>query len=147
MTTHIKRNGYLLGPKAQLLFGSWSLFLIGGFSLALRLDPDPRGYGTHRRLGLPPCSFRSMFAVPCPSCGMTTSFSNFVRGRFVESVRANVAGSLLALACAVQIPWIWMSIYRGRLLWIDRPEMGLVWLLLIVCSVCLIQWAVRVYFG
>ena len=40
-----------------------------------------------------------------------------------------------------------MSIYRGRLLWIDRPEMGLVWLLLIVCSVCLIQWAVRVYFG
>ncbi len=146
MTIDERRNGYLLGRTAQVVLCLWSLFLVSGFSLALWLEPDPRGFGTHQRLGLPPCTFQTLFATPCPSCGMTTSFSNFARGRIVASIRANIAGFLLALACVVQIPWCWTSIYRGRLLWIERPDWALICLLATICAVCLIQWVARLSF-
>ncbi len=69
-----------------------SLAVIGGFVMAYRLEPDPRGFGTHQRLGLPPCTIRAVFGIPCPSCGMTTSFANITKGRWREAARANVAG-------------------------------------------------------
>lgn len=78
---------------------------------------------------------------------MTTSFANFTRGRIVESIRANIAGFLLALSCAVQIPWCWMSTYRGRLLWVERPDRMLVWLLATICGVSMVQWVMRVSFN
>lgn len=118
----------------------WSAFLIAGFSLASRLDPDPRGYGTHQSLGFPPCTIRQWFGIPCPSCGMTTSFSHFTRGEFVEAARANVAGLLLAMFCAVQIPWSWASAYQGRFWGISQPERVLVVAVLAFTTICLIQW-------
>src|SRR4051794_37193182 len=74
--------------------------------VARRLEPDPRGYGTHTQLGLYPCMFARVTGVLCPSCGMTTSFAWFMRGRWERSWRANPAGSLLAPTCAVLIPWL-----------------------------------------
>lgn len=145
MTIEDHRNGYVLGRKGQVLLCVWSAFLVGGFSVALWLEPDPRGFGTHQRLGLPQCSFQAIFAIPCPSCGMTTSFSNFTRGNIVASVRANVAGFLLATVCAIQIPWCWVSIYRGRMLWVERPDVALIWLLVMVLGIASVQWAVRVF--
>lgn len=145
MSIEDRRNGYVLGRKAQALLCLWSLFLVGGFSVALWLEPDPRGFGTHQRLGLPPCTFQALFETPCPGCGMTTSFSNFTRGRFIASMRANVAGFLLAMTCLVQIPWCWASVYRGRLLWVDRPDWAAIWLLATVLGVALFQWAIRLY--
>lgn len=139
-------NGYPLSRIASVLLVGWSLFLTAGFALAISLDPDPRGYGTHQKMGLPPCTFRVMFDLPCPSCGMTTSFAHFVRGQFLRSAQANVAGLLLAAVCAVQVPWCWYSIYRGRLWNVSRPDVGLVWLLCLVCGVCLLQWAGRILF-
>lgn len=147
MTTEDRRNGYVLGPAARVLLCLWSLFLVSVFSLALWLEPDPRGFGTHQRLGLPPCTFKTLFSTPCPSCGMTTSFSNFARGRIAESIQANIAGFMLALACAVQIPWSWTSLYRGRLLGIERPDRAAVWFLGAILSVGLVQWALRVAFS
>jgi len=64
--------------------------------LAGTLTPSPQGSGTHRQLGLPPCSIRLAFGVRCPSCGMTTSWSHFARGNWIESVRANAGGFSLA---------------------------------------------------
>src|SRR3954464_10156545 len=71
------------------------------FGVARRLEPDPRGYGTHTQLGLYPCMFAQVTGYRCPSCGMTTSFAWFVRGRFERSWRANPVGSLMAPTCAV----------------------------------------------
>jgi Protein of unknown function (DUF2752) len=127
--------------RALLLL--WSLFLVAGFLLAAALEPDSRGFGTHQRLGLPPCSFRSMFQIPCPSCGMTTSFANAVRGRFAEAARANSAGFILAILCAVQIPWCWISMVRGRLWKVSQPDVALLWMLGIVCSASALQWVLR----
>ncbi len=97
------------------------LFLVAGFGVALSLDPDPRGFGTHQQLGLPPCTFRLLFGFPCPGCGMTTCFAHFVRGQFGDSVRANPAGAILATVSALLIPWSLWSLYRGRLWMVSDP--------------------------
>ena len=78
------------------------------------LEPATEGFGTHQALGLPPCNFRLMFDVPCPACGMTTSWSLLTRGRFVESIHANVGGFLMGLAAAVFGFWMLVSGIRGQ---------------------------------
>jgi len=107
------------GGRAALL--GIAVFLIVGFGIAFLLNPDPRGYGTHQQLGLPPCTFQLLFGRHCPGCGMTTSFSHFVRGQFVKSARANVAATLLATVCAMLIPWCLWSALRGRLWMVSDP--------------------------
>lgn len=134
--------GYVLRRRDKILLAAFSLFLVSGFILARSLDPDPRGFGTHQRLGLPPCTLKLYFPTGCPSCGMTTSFAHFTRGQWVSSVSANPGGFLLALACAALIPWSWFSIYRGAMWRIYRPEIGLIWLMAIVMSTALIHWVI-----
>jgi len=71
---------------------------------------------------------------------MTTSFSHFIRGQFVQSFQANSAGFLLALVCAVQIPWSWWSIYSKRLWRIEYPEQALFGLLVFLFLASLATW-------
>lgn len=125
----------------------WSLILLSGFGVALALEPDSRGFGTHEQLGLPPCTVRMISGLPCPSCGMTTSFSHFVQGEFVQAARANFAGLVLAVVCAAQIPWCWISVRQRRLWKVSRPETGLIWLLAVLCAAGFLQWAVRLWNG
>ena len=91
--THIAGSGgFPVARAGRWLLVGWSLFLLGGFALAYALEPDPRGFGTHQSLGLPPCTFRALFGIPCPSCGMTTSFSHFMHGNLWQAFRANAGG-------------------------------------------------------
>ena len=117
--------------------------LVAGFLLAARLPPDPRGYGTHQRLGLPECSFRTLFGKPCPGCGITTSFAHFVRGEWRSAAFANPAGLLLALNCAGLIPWCWWSASRGRMWMVDDPWPVAAWTLGGWGTVGLLVWIVR----
>ena len=64
--------------------------------IAARLPPSPLGHGTHRGLGLPDCVFLQRTGLPCPSCGMTTSFSWFVRGNLLASLYVQPMGAVLA---------------------------------------------------
>ena len=91
-----------------------ALGLAAVLGVARWLEPDPRGYGTHTQLGLYPCMFFKVTGQPCPSCGMTTAFAWFVRGRFDRSWQANPVGSLLALTCLLLIPWLLAGVVRGR---------------------------------
>ena len=142
--THIAAShGYPVARSGRWLLMGWSLFLLGGFALALTLDPDPRGFGTHQRLGLPPCTFLDLFGIPCPSCGMTTSFSNLMHGNVLQAFRANVGGVVLALVCAIQIPWCWWSAFRGRLAGVTDPARSLAWLLTAIAIVCIVNWVLR----
>lgn len=79
-------------------------------------DGTPLRLATHRQLGLPPCNFVLLTGMPCPSCGMTTSFSLLVHGDLRASLRANWVGTLLALAAGVALPWTLLSALYGRLL-------------------------------
>lgn len=59
-----------------------------GASFVVR--PDPRGYGTHQQLLMPPCLFRLATGEPCPFCGMTTGFAHMARGQLLAAGRANL---------------------------------------------------------
>jgi len=147
MTDIAGSGGYPVGRGLRWLLVGWSLVLLGGFALAFALTPDPRGYGTHQRLGLPPCSFRAMLGIPCPACGMTTSFSHLMHGNMPGALRANPGGVLLALVCAAQVPWCWLSASRGRLAGVADPAKCLLWLILAVACVSLVHWVFRLVQG
>ena len=83
--------------------GSWAVL-----GIAAWLRPDPRGFGSHQQLGLPPCTFEALTRVPCPGCGLTTSFANMAHGHVITAFAANLMGPLLfglTLAVAVAAPW------------------------------------------
>lgn len=74
---------------------------------------------------------------------MTTSFANFVRGRFLHAARANASGLLLAVVCAVQLPWIAVSVARGRLVGVRRPDRLALAVALPLAAFCLTEWVLR----
>jgi len=143
MTYITGRGGYPVTTGGRWLLTGWSLFLLGGFALAFMLTPNPRGFGTHESLGLPPCTFRALFGIPCPSCGMTTCFSHLMHGNVIPAFRANAGGVLLAAVCAVQVPWCWWSAYRGRLAGVSEPARFLAWLAGGIAGVCFVNWILQ----
>jgi len=87
--------------------------------VAAILTPNPAGVETHRQLGLAPCGFLVVTRLPCPTCGMTTSFAHMVRGQAVRSFVAQPLGALLSLVVMAAVPLgAWMAI-TGRTLQID----------------------------
>ena len=140
-------HGRPIGSTVRMLLLAWGVFLLAGFSLAISLAPNPAGFGTHQQLGLPPCSFQTMFGIPCPSCGMTTSFSHFVRGHWISSGRANVGGLLLAIVSAVMVPWSFWSASRGELVGVRDPDSWLAWGIGVLTAVTLLNWLIEVATG
>ena len=111
--------------------------------LAVWLQPNPSGFGTHQQLGLPPCTFQFWFDIPCPSCGGTTAFAHFVRGQWGSALRANAASGLLAGLCAIGVPWSWASAWRRRYLGVRDIVLTLVVILLTLSVVAVSQWVAR----
>jgi hypothetical protein len=117
------------------------------FAVAALLDPyDEKGAArqteTHRQLGLPSCTFKKLTGLPCPSCGMTTSFALLVRGDLWHSLRANFAGTALALFGLAFIPWALLCATRGRLVGVREVELTLFRLCLLFMILLLGHWAV-----
>ena len=87
---------------------------------AFMLPPSPEGHGTHTQLGLAPCGFvvvsEQYFGgpLPCPSCGMTTSWAHASKGHVITSFLTQPFGFVLfctALGCAIAGP---IFAFRGR---------------------------------
>jgi hypothetical protein len=76
--------------------------------IATRLIPSPTGMGTHTQLGFEPCYFALQTGIPCPSCGMTTSYSWLARGNFPASFYVQPMGAVLGLATIVTF---WAGLY------------------------------------
>jgi Protein of unknown function (DUF2752) len=107
--------------RAILIVMAIGLSTILGLSLWLNpYDEDGQALRmeTHRQLGLPPCNFVILTGKPCPSCGMTTSFSLLAHGDVINSVKANWVGSLLAAYWFALIPWALFSAVRGKAQWV-----------------------------
>ena len=143
MTDFRQFDGAPVGRVGRAVLIAWAAFLIAGFVLARSLEPDSRGFGTHQQLGLPECSIRLLFSRSCPGCGMTTSFSHFVRGEFAAAARANEAGLLLAILCAVLVPWSLSSAVRGRLWFVEDPLRVLAGLTIVLGGIAVALWAWR----
>ena len=91
-------------------------------------DGNPRRMGTHMQIGigdqkLPDCNFKEIAGVPCPSCGMTTSFCLLIRADVWNSMKANFAGTVLASFGLLFIPWALASAFLGRFVFIRSLEM------------------------
>jgi len=121
--------------------------LIGLFVIAGRVSPyddagRPLTFGTHMRLGMPPCEFYVMSGKPCPSCGMTTSFALLMRGDIGASLRANAVGTLLAGFFGAMVPWCLLVALRGRYLWVQSIERASLWVGGAFLVLLLIRWGI-----
>lgn len=115
--------------------------------VAAVLKPNPRGMGTHRQMGLPPCSMVMLVGARCPSCGMTTSWAHLMRGNVLGAVRANSGGTLFALAAIAAGPWLLLSGIAGRWRFWQPDERILVGIGLTMIAVTIVDWALRLKLG
>jgi hypothetical protein len=122
------------------------LVLLGLLATAAVLSPEERGFGTHQQLGLPPCTFKVLAGVRCPSCGMTTAWANLMRGRLTKAAAANVGGLVLGVTALGLGPWALVSGMRGKWLWGRPRDSFTVAILSGIVAVTLIDWAVRIFF-
>ena len=56
--------------NAVLAFATGAILAVAAF-----LTPAEAGHSTHTQLGLDGCTLLSWTGIPCPMCGMTTSFA------------------------------------------------------------------------
>lgn len=115
--------------------------------IAAGLAPNGRHLGTHRQLGLPPCGFVTMTGLPCPTCGMTTAFAYTVHGQFVEAIRSQPVGFLLATATAGLGIVAALAALTGRrpvVNWYRVNPTSLVWW---VAGLAVASWAAKILLG
>ena len=113
--------------------------------LAARLTPSPDGCGTHQGLGLAECGFLARTGLPCPACGMTTSWAWFARGNLPASLYVQPMGTALAVTCAMAV---WVGFYAAVT---GRPVHRLAgvvpdrWWLVPLLSLGVLGWAWKMY--
>jgi hypothetical protein len=108
------------------------------------LHPDARGFGTHTQLGLPPCAFRAWTGLPCPTCGLTTSFAYMARLQLTSAFAAHPLGPLLfALTLSLLLCALHGSVRAAQLgATFERLRIrGLAVIIAISMAVC---WLVRI---
>jgi hypothetical protein len=133
---------WVRGTLVGIALGLGAVFTIAALLNPYDEDGQPRRMETHRQLGLPPCTFYALTGVPCPSCGMTTSFALLVRGDVWNSLRANAVGTLLAAFCMLLLPWCVASAVKRRPLFIVSIERALTILVAAFLGLMLLRWAI-----
>jgi hypothetical protein len=137
------RDRQRLGWLTRGLLVIAAVLLAGLLGLSKALTPDPRGYGTHTQLGLRPCTFAVMTGRLCPTCGMTTAYAWFIRGRIDRSWRANPAGCLFAASSMPVIIWMLACALQGRPVGVRSLSGALMGLLLVGCVLSLACWLIQ----
>lgn len=131
--------------RGSLLFfavGWVAVFAVAAWLRPYAADGSPLRMETHRQMGLPPCTFKYYSGLPCPSCGMTTSFALLVHGDVVNSLRANAVGTVLALCGMLFVPWALACVVAKRYFFIDSGELVLLKLVMAFVALMLLRWVV-----
>ncbi|MFO0943244.1 MAG: DUF2752 domain-containing protein [Pirellulales bacterium] len=136
------RCKYLSWPMRLMTMFSGAV-LLALLVIARGLTPSASGFGTHEQLGLPPCTAIVLLNIPCPACGMTTSWAHTTRGDFVAAAQCNAGGMLLALIAMAFLPASCYFFLRGK-----ASSNGWFSLVLAIClvaalGVSLVQWVIR----
>lgn len=100
----------------QLQYGVLIVAAAALLAVAHSLHPSERGFGTHEQLGLPPCIFLQLTGIPCPSCGLTTSFAHAAHLHWLASFTTQPFGFVAFWLTALSIPAAFYLIYR-RIAW------------------------------
>ena len=115
--------------------------------LAAWLEPSPLGFGTHEQLGLSGCVMLTHTGIPCPMCGMTTTFALMMDLRWFDGVSNQPMGAViwvmtLATAAMSLSEVVWpRSLWSRFLNWADGKEVYL--LSAFFLGLCL-SWAFKV---
>lgn len=104
------RNRGLTHWLILLGFFAGTLLLV---ALAILIEPDPRGFGTHEKLGLTPCRLMEWTGFPCPGCGVTTSATLAARGELWRSIVVQPFGLLSVVALPLLSLWGLLVHLRG----------------------------------
>ena len=104
-TDTFERSPASLGATGRLVALALAVGSFALLCIAAKLTPSPDGMATHTQLHLQHCGFLESTGLPCPSCGMTTSFSWFARGNIVASAYVQPMGIMLAILAAATV-WI-----------------------------------------
>jgi hypothetical protein len=80
--------------------------------------------------------------LPCPSCGMTTSFSLLMHGDPIASLRANWVGTGLAVFCLGLIPWALASVWLKRPLFVTSLERAMAVSVVVFLVVMMLRWGI-----
>ena len=110
----------------SLLLGAPAWTVMG---VALSLQPDPIGHGTHKQLGLGTCSILSWTGYPCPMCGMTTTFTHMALLQWWEALQTQPFGVALFLITLVVgvLALVELVVPKGRIVaawrWIEAREL------------------------
>ena len=111
--------------------------------VSLWLKPDGRLYGTHEQLGLAPCPMIVMWGIPCPSCGLTTSFALMSRGRVARAFEANYSGPFLYAGMLGYLALLVAFVVRKQRVKIEWPSWVPVTLLFGAAGLYFLTWGVR----
>jgi hypothetical protein len=138
---------WVRGLLVCVVLGLTAVFAVAFWLNPYEPDGAPRRMATHQQLGLPPCSFVLVTGVPCPACGMTTSFSLLAHADLPGSLQANWVGTLLAGFCLLVIPWAAASVVRGRVLFIRSLEKAIIGVLVTLLVLMFLRWGLVVAIG
>lgn len=134
--------------SSPALVRTWSaavlLACLTVLGIAWTLKPDARGYGTHEQLGLARCASLTMTGLPCPTCGMTTAYAFAVRGQLVQSIQAQAAGFVLAIATAVAAGVGLFTTFSGKRICINWYRVNPTRLIWLVTLGFLLAWGLKI---
>jgi hypothetical protein len=135
---------WVRGTLVGIALGLTALFVVAAYLNPYQSDGSARRMETHMQLGLPECTFKRVTGLPCPSCGMTTSFALTMRGDLADAIRANSVGVMLALTLLAAIPWCIASALCRRTLFVQSAERALMMFVVGLLSLMLLRWVVIV---
>lgn len=98
---------------------------------AVLLTPDPSGMGTHRQLGLSGCAVLTLTGLPCPMCGMTTTFTHLAHLEVIQGTLnqpfglALFAATVVAFAVGMADLIKPMRAWRRALAVVERHELAI----------------------
>lgn len=138
----IPQRRWVRGSLTGIALGLVAVFAVAGWLNPYNADGSPRTLATHQQLGLPPCNFIRLTGLPCPACGMTTSFALLMHGDLPNSLRANAVGTVLAGFCLLLIPWCLAGAVCQRTLFVRSLERAITVVVLAFLSMMLVRWVI-----
>jgi hypothetical protein len=90
--------------RARIVWAACACLSLAVLVIARALTPAASGTGTHTQLGLPPCGFLHWTRLPCPLCGLTTSFAHMARLEVTSALRVHRLGPALFALVALALP-------------------------------------------
>lgn len=128
----------------QIAYVALATLAVFTLTVARMLSPSAAGYGTHEQLGLPPCLFFKLTGIPCPNCGLTTSFAHSARLHFYQAFVTQPFGLIAFCLTVVSIP-LFVFLIRRHISWFQFVQArGIDRMIRILVAIYLLSWIYKI---